>query len=196
MANEGFISLTGGIKVSDINSVRNTNSEQTRACNQSDTSFNESLAWFRSNAAVRCYTATENLSASEFRGAQVMTACICTITESYAYYYANNNDGCICICVDPNTITGSTCTDKFFEYSKDGGNSFTTSSNLSTHLFQNLEGGGFGPSHRGGKGFRDYDVRVKDATTGGILSKTVRLTFNSTDNVYTCVQSVDDTSIT
>ena len=91
MANEGFISLTGGIKVSDINSVRNTNSDQTRACNQSDTSFNESLAWFRSNAAIRCYTASENLSASEFRGAQVMTACICTITESYAYYYANNN---------------------------------------------------------------------------------------------------------
>ena len=206
-----FISActTDDIEFSQINIVRAFNTGQTsRKSNQPFTTLSESVSWFRNNAAARCVTVSSSpmLSASEFRTAQVLTACISTTTESYKYYYAHCNNGKICICVNPNTVNNSTGGSpvKIYSYSKDNGASYTTCTNDNTHVFTCVDGGGnlscgnFPPgtgvfSHPGA--FRTYNVVIRDDTSNAVLKKQVDVTYNSTSRNYPTVQGKDDTSL-
>ena len=207
-----FISActTDDIEFSQINIVRAFNSGQTsRKSNQPSTTLSDSVSWFRNTAAARCVTVSTSpaVSASEFRTAQVLTACISTTTESYKYYYANCNNGKICICVNPDTVNnraGCSSPTKFYQYSKDNGATFTTCTNDNTHVFTCIDGGGnqscgkfpsgTGPfSHPGS--FRRYNVVIKDETSNAVLKKQVDVTYNSTSRNYPKVQGKDDTSL-
>lgn len=208
---EYFVSACSlsGVEFSQINIVRAFNSGQTsRKSNQPFTTLSDNVFWFRNNAAARCLNTSTSpvVSASEFRTAQVLTACITTTTESYKYYYANCNNGKICICVNPDTVVNNPVlgpTQKFYEYSKDNGANYVTCTNDNTHVFTCVDGGGnescgnFPPgtgdfSFPGS--FRTYNVIVKDGTSEAVLTKQVDVTYNSTSREYPTVQSQDDTS--
>ena len=203
-----FISAdpTSDIEFSQINIVRAFNSGQTsRTSSQKNTTMSNSINWFRNNAAARRFSSlTTSVSASEFRTAQVLTACISTTTESYKYYYANCNNGKICVCVNPDTVVTSTDgnDNKIYQYSKDNGATYEVCTNDNTHVFTGVDGGG---NQSGGKflpgmttsqggSFANYPMIIKDGCSQAVIQKTVQVTYNSTGRSYDKVQSQDNTA--
>ena len=193
----GVVSTVGGISASEINAVRSVNAEQSnRASNQANTSLNESLAWYRSNAAARGFvTNSESLSASEFRGAQVITACITTTTESYKYYYSGCNNGSIKICIQCDTISSILTGDppaetRYYGFSYDNGENFIICTNDNCITFTDIDGGGDGCVDDG-SGECFYDVVLKDNNTGAVAFAEVGVTYNSSSREYPVVQSQD-----
>jgi hypothetical protein len=196
-----------GIEFSQINIVRAFNSGQTsRASTEENTTMSNSINWFRNNAAARRFSSlTTSVSASEFRTAQVLTACISTTTESYKYYYANCNNGKICVCVNPDTVvsnTGLGATSKIYQYSKDNGANYVVCTNDNTHVFTGVDGGGNqscgrflpGAATSQGGSFANYPMIIKDGCSQAVIQKTVQVTYNSTGRSYDKVQSQDNTA--
>ena len=190
----GVVPRTGEVSVSCINSVRRCKTnQQSRIVENPNTYFSGSLDFYRRAAAIRGYVQDdEGTKLSEFRGAQVMTACICTITESYGYFYSTCDDGKICICIRPNTINTDGAV-RYYGYRLGTTGSFQVCTNNNCKVYSNLQGGGTGNCGCPGGSYRDYVVFMKDNTTKATLSKTVRVTYNANNNLYSCVQGPDGT---
>ena len=191
-----FISLNTScsIAASDINDVRNHRKGQSRSSTAPNTSYCESITWYRNNAAARCFRTGSQLSVTEFRGAQVLTGCITTVSETYKYYYANNNNGSITVNICSNTVNTPVVGAKSYAYSDNAGDTFTiSSSNSKTYTNVDAGGGNDNPAVR--PPYRYCDMVIKDNTTGAVATQEVLINYNGANTSYTCVQSRDDLSL-
>ena len=192
-----FISLntSTSIAASDINDVRDFRKGQSRASNASNTSYCESITWYRNNAAARCFSPGSQLSVTEFRGAQVLTGCITTVSETYKYYYANNNNGKICVTINSDSVNDPAGGGaKSYAYSDDAGDTFCVKS-TNTHVYTNVDAGGGNDNPAVRPPYRYCDMVIKDNTTGAVALQEVKINYNGANTAYTCVQSQDDLSI-
>ena len=192
-----FISLNTScsIAASDINDVRDFRKGQSRASNAPNTSYCESITWYRNNAAARCFRTGNQLSVTEFRGAQVLTGCITTVSETYKYYYANNNNGKICVTINSNTVnTNPSTSAKSYAYSDDAGDTYCVKS-VNSHTYTNVDAGGGNDNPAVRPPYRYCDMVIKDNTTGAVATQEVLINYNGANTSYTCVQSRDDLSL-
>lgn len=183
----GVVPRTGEVSMSCINSVRlcKTN-QQSRIVENPNTYFSGSLNFYRSQAAIRGYVQEdEGTKLSEFRGAQVITACISTVSET-ASYYGDSNNGKICVCIRPNTINEDGIV-RYYGYRLGATGSFQVCTDNNCKVWTNLEGGSTGDEGR------DYIVVLKDNTTGATISKVAEVSYNGNNFLYSCVQGVDGT---
>ena len=97
------IAPLSAVNICQINITRNHDSIETRGTT-SCTSIKESMDWFEVNDRASGSDGVGSIKFSEFKGAQVLTASICTAAESYDGSYCNCNDGKICISVEPLTV--------------------------------------------------------------------------------------------
>jgi len=192
----GVVPRAGQVSMSCINSVRRCKAnQQSRIVENPNTYASGSQNFYRNQAAMRCFNGEDNgLKFSEFRSAQVITACIRTKSESYKFYYGNNDDGKILACIQVNTINVDGAV-RYYGYRLDNG-SYQICTDNNKKTWNNLQGGG--PGGCGGTQFpagacRAYTVRLKDNTTQANIGKQVCVFYNDGDRLYTCIQGKDGT---
>ena len=192
----GVVPRTGQVSMSCINSVRicKTN-QQRRIVENPNTYATGSQNFYRNRAAMRGFNGEDNgLYFSEFRGAQVLTACIRTFPESNGGTYGTINDGRIEACIRPDTIN-TDGGNRYYGYRLNGSGPFQICTNNNVKTWTGLEGGGTGAGGTASGGFRDYCVELKDNTLGANIRQTVRVTYAGGQELYGCVQNQDNLSV-
>ena len=182
----GVVPRTGQVSVSCINSVRRCKiNQRSRIVNNPNTYVSGSQSFYRGQAAMRGFVSNdEGLKFSEFRGAQVITACIRTRSETYGYYYHNNNDGKIFACIQVNTINNNGA--RYYGYRLDNG-AYQICTNNNFKTWTNLNGRNPGVFQAN----NNYTVYLKDNITQANISKPVQVAYNSGDRVYQGIQCKD-----
>lgn len=190
----GVVPRTGEVSVSCMNSVRRCRpNQQNRIVENPNTYLTGSQQFYRDQAAMRCFNGDdEGLKFSEFRAAQVITACIRTKSETYAYYYGNNDDGKVLACIRPNTINTDGAV-RYYGFRLDS-EAYQICTDNNKKTWNNLQGGG--PGGCGGTQYpsgacREYRVRLKDNTSGAVLAKRVYVFYDDGDRLYSCIQGKD-----
>lgn len=196
----GVVPRFGEVSMSCINTVRRCKTnQQSRIVENPNTYFSGSLNFYRNCAAIRGYVQDdEGTKLSEFRGAQVITACVCTIAETDDGVYGLRNDGKVCACIRPNTIVDANDNgpggvvlpaERYYGFRLTTcptyGGTFQICTNNNCKVWTNIEGG------TPGAPFKDYIVALKDNTTGATAAQVARVTYNGGNCLYGCVQSVD-----
>ena len=191
----GVVPRAGQVSISCINSVRRCKTnQQSRIVENPNTHALGSQNFYRNQAAMRGFNGEdEGLKFSEFRGAQVITACIRTQAETYRYFYGNNDDGKIFACIQVNTINADGGARYYGYRLNNGAYQICTNNNVKT--WTGLEGGGTGAGGTASGGFRDYCVELKDNTLGANIRQTARVTYAGGQNLYGCVQNQDNLSV-
>ena len=186
----GVVPRTGEVSISCMNSVRRCRpDQQSRIVNNPNTYISGSQNFYRGRAAMRGFVAEdEGLKFSEFRGAQVITACIRTQAETYRYFYGDNDDGKIFACIQVNTINADGGARYYGYRLNSGAYQICTNNNFKT--WNNLQGGGPAAGTS-----TNYNVRLKDNVTGANLGKSVQVLYDGGDRLYSCIQAKDGTII-
>jgi hypothetical protein len=194
----GVVPRTGQVSMSCINAVRlcKTN-QQGRIVENPSTGFKGSQNFYRNQAAMRGFVGNdEGLKLSEFRAAQIITACIRTKSETYKFYYGTNDDGKILACIQVDTVNADGAV-RYYGYRLDNG-AYQICTNNNQKTWSGLQGGGDGGC--GGTQFasgccRNYTVRLKDNVTQANIGKNVQVFYNAGDRLYSCIQTKDGTVI-
>jgi len=186
----GVVPRTGEVSISCINSVRRCKTnQQSRIVENPNTYASGSQNFYRNQAAMRGFNGEdEGLKFSEFRGAQVITACIRTQAETYRYFYGNNDDGKIFACIQVNTINADGGARYYGYRLNNGAYQICTNNNFKT--WNNLQGGGPAAGTS-----TNYNVYLKDNVTGANLGKSVQVLYDGGDRLYSCIQARDGTII-
>lgn len=186
----GVVPRTGQVSISCMNSVRRCKTnQQGRIVNNPNTYVSGSQSFYRGQAAMRGFVSNdEGLKFSEFRGAQVITACIRTRSETYRYFYGNNDDGKIFACIQVNTINDDGGV-RYYGYRLNAG-AYQICTNNNFKTWNNLQGGGPAAGTS-----TNYDVRLKDNVTQANLGKRVQVFYNDGDRLYSCIQAKDGTVV-
>ena len=185
----GVVPRTGQVSMSCINAVRRCKTnQQSRIVNNPNTYASGSQNFYRGQAAMRGFVADDGLKFSEFRGAQILTACIRTQAETYRYFYGDNDDGRIYACIQPNTVSVNP-TARYYGYRLNG-SAYQICTNNNFKTWYNLQGGGPAPGTS-----TQYSVYLKDNTTGAFFAKNVLVNYNGPDRLYTCIQGKDGTFV-
>lgn len=172
------------ISTDDLNTIINFSKNVDRSNSNNELSTLRNL--YKTKAAGVNLPETGTVKFSNFREAQVLTACVRGQNEGTTTY-SNGNDGKIIVRVCSNTVIGST-TSKIYEYSivKHGSSrSFVTKSGAaacSCHSLSNINVPDKGQA---------YCVVVRDGTTKSNICTDVALQLsNASDTVQNCVQGV------
>ena len=194
----GVVPRTGQVSMSCINSVRRCKpGQQGRIVENPNTYLTGSQSFYRSKAAMRCFNGEDDvLKFSEFKAAQVITACMRSYPESNGGRYGTINDGRIDVCVVEDTIN-TNGGNRYYGYRLNQTGGFQICTNNNCKQWTGLEGGGSGICNvDAGGAFRDYCVEVKDNTLGANIRKSIRLYYGTAQcTVYSCVQSKDDLNV-
>ena len=193
----GVVPRTGQVSMVCINTVRRCRTnQQGRSITNGNTYFSGSQNFYRNQAAMRGFNGEDgDLKLSEFRGAQIITACIRSFPESNGGRYGTINDGRIQACIRPNTIN-TNGGNRYYGYRINGSGAFQICTNNNFKTWTGLEGGGTGICNvDAGGSFRDYYVELKDNTLGANIRRSVRLYYGSGESLYSCVQNVDNLNV-
>lgn len=193
----GVVPRTGEVSMSCINRVRlcRTN-QQGRIVENPNTYFSGSQNFYRNQAAMRGFVGNdEGLKLSEFRAAQIITACIRSFPETNGGVYGTLNDGRIQACIRPDTINTDGGGNRYYGYRLGGTGAFEVCANNNFKTWFGLEGGGTGAGGTPSGGSRTYYVELKDMTLGANVRRDVVVTYAGGERLYGCLQRKDNLSV-